>query len=75
MRLQVDDTIVPELDELDLFDYRNAKGSEPVDISVARLRATLGDTNASITTGADRSELGKDYRLEPSFKLTPFVVQ
>ncbi len=77
LRLQVRETAVPELDELDLFDYRDVAGPEPIDTAVARLRATLGDDthDALVTVGSNTSELDKDYRLEPSFKLTPFVAQ
>ncbi len=66
--LLVNQTSEPEIEELDLFDYRDAAASpDAVDIAVARLRAAFGDE----AVGA--AELVDSYRPETAFRLTPFT--
>lgn len=57
----------PEIEELDLFDYRDASRTpESVDVAVARLRAAFGDH------AAGTAELIDSYRPEGAFRMAPF---
>ena len=68
MGLLVRETAEPEIEELDLFDYRDATaGPDAIDIAVARLRSIFGDD----AVGA--AELVDSYRPESTFQLTPFA--
>lgn len=65
--LLVTESSEPEVEELDLFDYRDATRSpESVDVAVARLRAAFGDH------AAGTAELIDSYRPEGAFRMTPF---
>jgi protein ImuB len=65
--LVVNEITEPEIEELDLFDYRDAAAApNAVDVALARLRAAFGDG----AVGA--AELTASYRPETSFRLTAF---
>jgi protein ImuB len=65
--LLVTESSSPEIEELDLFDYRDATRSpESVDVAVARLRAAFGDH------AAGAAELIDSYRPEGAYRMAPF---
>ena len=66
--LVVDESVEPEVEELDLFDYRDTTRSpESVDVAIARLRAAFGDH------AAGAAELIDSYRPEGAFRMTAFT--
>lgn len=65
--LLVTESAEPEIEELDLFDYRDATSSpESVDVAVARLRAAFGDH------AAGTAELIDSYRPEGAYRMAPY---
>ena len=65
--LLVTESAEPEIEELDLFDYRDTTAApESVDVAVARLRAAFGDH------AAGTAELIDSYRPEAAYRMSPY---